>query len=759
MAEFPRQDNPLARKLSAEQLDLILRELHAVPPNPAILITSLELLSESDSAGSCEGAIARLSELACCDPAITARLLSLAGRGRSEEVWSLGEVIEQLGLDAVRAEILSYATSPSDSGPENPLDPSAFGKHCLAVGLAAEMLGDAISLPMDPKRAFVCGLLHDLGKLALAQCFPKSYARVLVAAEQQRGNIAKFERDILGADHTVAGRRLAQQWGLADLLQKVIWLHHQPPEAIVATPHERMMIVVVQLADALVRRAGIGVSGNCAPVEGEQELARVVGLSQRLLSAVMDQVDGEVRKRTGWFMSDRPGRLAQAGPEAIRELAELNEQLRVGNEAISLRGKAFDHLLGFADKLTSDVTVAEVLCRIAASLAAIENLQPTTCEPVIAYAFGVEADVAFAVRYDGREKFAWRALQRRTDSPAQSQAATSASGGEVAAAVFADEAALGDWANLSNYAHQQLTGQGRWVGGLFYPGGGGTAGTSGQINRVGKDLAGILATTLAIVQDRCKAVGLSEQLAGASQRLSDAQQTLVAEMTRESVGQIAAGAAHELNNPLAVVSGRAQLMAQKATDSEDRKVWSLIAQQSQRASDIVSELMDFANPPEPVPDEIDPGELLAEAAKVFCDSDHAQAASAKVDIQTGGQVPHIWADRAQIRKVLGELLSNAATSAGTDPHIRLSAAADEGGSAVVLTVADNGPGMDAETLAHAFTPFYSSHHAGRRRGLGLPRARRYVEKNGGTMWIDSAAATGTTVTFRLPAAPSRGGGV
>jgi signal transduction histidine kinase len=72
--------------------------------------------------------------------------------------------------------------------------------------------------------------------------------------------------------------------------------------------------------------------------------------------------------------------------------------------------------------------------------------------------------------------------------------------------------------------------------------------------------------------------------------------------------------------------------------------------------------------------------------------------------------------------------------------------------AVILTVGDDGAGMDEATAARACTPFFSAQSAGRRRGLGLPKAKRYVENNGGKMWINSQVGRGTTVWIRLPGA-------
>ncbi|MCK4602524.1 MAG: HAMP domain-containing histidine kinase, partial [Phycisphaerae bacterium] len=251
------------------------------------------------------------------------------------------------------------------------------------------------------------------------------------------------------------------------------------------------------------------------------------------------------------------------------------------------------------------------------------------------------------------------------------------------------------------------------------------------------------------------AMTLSEQLAGTSQLLAATQEALAETKTLAMVGEMAAGAAHELNNPLAVISGRAQLMAERAGSEEDRKTWRLIADQAQCISDIVSELMEFASPPAPAPSAVEPRGLFAEALEEFSSSDHPKAGLLQTDITIGSNTPPAWADRRQLLAVIVELITNAATATKAAPRVRLKAEAADIDESVLLTVADDGAGMDQQTLVRAFTPFYSSQQAGRRRGLGLPLAKRYVENNGGRIWISSKKDKGTTVCIELP--PARPG--
>ncbi len=290
-----------------------------------------------------------------------------------------------------------------------------------------------------------------------------------------------------------------------------------------------------------------------------------------------------------------------------------------------------------------------------------------------------------------------------------------------------------------------LASGGHWLGGVICP--------ADDARAAAKDaMAPALALSLGLVQRRDVADAMSEALAGASQLLAETREALAEAKTLAALGDLAAGAGHELNTPLAVVSGRAQLMRDKAETPEDRRTWQTIADQAQRISDIITGLMDFASPPAPKIEPLSVEKLLSESANAFSSSEHPQAAACGVDIQVEDGVPLIQADGGQVKAVLLELLANASLAVGSEGLIVLSASADYSRRHVLLKVRDNGSGMDAATLARAFTPFYSAQKAGRRRGLGLSKAKRYVENNGGRMWIDSEPGKGTVVSIQLPAA-------
>jgi signal transduction histidine kinase len=633
------------------------------------------------------------------------------------------------------------------------------------------MLATRLDLGVSSQEAFTLGLLHDLGKFALAHALPKSCARVREL--QRAGNTTSWEleREIIGIDHCLAGRRLAQMWNLHPIICDVIWLHRQPLEAIPTSMPHRRLIAAIGMADAIARQE----AGTHSPAPTPAQLAKQLGLDEAALGEITSSLKTAIDQRCEPLRDTKPAnrhQYRQALQAANAQLAALNESLRQRTGQLDAQARAFDLLRNFFAALRPDSSIPQLLAAAAATLCNAISIRPAADRPVVAYSLSQGADGILAVRLDGSAKPQWKLIGGRDVPPVSSFAAPGATAAPFAAvsatapavgqdayqaaqALLSDPQDLADWIDLPTYRHQPLVCAGGWVGGVFYRGMAGVTAVAAARTAAPDDnidaIAGALALALAIVQGRSRAVALGEELASASQILGDTQNALAQARTISTISEMAAGAAHEINNPLAVISGRAQLMAENATDDEGRKVWHTITKQAQRISDIITALNDFANPQPPVPQPIDPAQLLHDAAAAFNSSDHPQAKSARVDIDVHSGTPVIVADRQQAIAVITELVVNAANAATDAAGIKLWAQPDPTGHSVLIGVEDDGPGMDQPTLAAAFTPFFSSQKAGRRRGLGLPTARRYVENNGGTIWLRSHKGQGTLVQVSLPA--------
>lgn len=237
----------------------------------------------------------------------------------------------------------------------------------------------------------------------------------------------------------------------------------------------------------------------------------------------------------------------------------------------------------------------------------------------------------------------------------------------------------------------------------------------------------------------------------------------------EALAEFAAGAGHEINNPLATISGRVQILLRDETDANRRSDLATIGAQALRVRDMIGDLMLYGRPPAPRPERL----LLNDLAKSVIDRFEETAGSQSCRIRLAAARPvFVTADPTQLRIVLSELVRNsleaaAATcgvirrdSAGADESrgeivVRLERTTSAENGAAILAVTDNGPGLTEKDRAHLFDPFYSGRNAGRGLGFGLCKCRRIVSGRGGTIEVDSVPHVATTFRVVWPDDPPR----
>lgn len=214
-----------------------------------------------------------------------------------------------------------------------------------------------------------------------------------------------------------------------------------------------------------------------------------------------------------------------------------------------------------------------------------------------------------------------------------------------------------------------------------------------------------------------------------------------------AMAEFAAGAGHEINNPLAIVAGRAQLLLTDETDPERRRELAVINAQVKRAYEMIADMRLFARPPMPQLARIDVSALIAGLVTDLAPGLLEQAIT--LEYSGGGEPIEIEADAAQLQVALRAICRNSAEAISHQGRIEIAAAVRDGG--VEIGISDNGPGIAPEHRRHAFDPFYSSRQAGRGLGLGLSKAWRIVTMHGGRITIDTGPGRGTKFTIRLPA--------
>jgi len=225
----------------------------------------------------------------------------------------------------------------------------------------------------------------------------------------------------------------------------------------------------------------------------------------------------------------------------------------------------------------------------------------------------------------------------------------------------------------------------------------------------------------------------------------------LAEARLTAVRELAYGAGHEINNPLANIAARAQALLRDEQEPERRRRLATIVDQAFRARDMIGGLMLFARPPRPQPAEIPVDELLGPVSDALA----SQAEERGVFLRhlPAADRLSLYVDPTQLGEAVRMLAVNAIEAASAGGRVDLTSEGEPGGPRVRIIVADDGPGMDPETAAAAADPFFSGREAGRGIGLGLPKAGRLIESSGGTLRIESRPGLGTRCIVDLPAGP------
>jgi signal transduction histidine kinase len=232
-------------------------------------------------------------------------------------------------------------------------------------------------------------------------------------------------------------------------------------------------------------------------------------------------------------------------------------------------------------------------------------------------------------------------------------------------------------------------------------------------------------------------------------RLNDLQtrfETLLEHEKLEALAEFAAGAGHEINNPLANISGRAQLLLRDEPHPQRRRELATIVAQAQRAHEMIADLRLFARPPRPEPRRTDLVGLVDDALGELA----LEAAERSITIVRTGEPGPIEAeiDPVQIRVAIHALGRNALEAIGCDGHVEV--AVRRRGDHVELRVSDDGPGILPEHRRHLFDPFYSARQAGRGLGMGLSKAWRIVTNHGGCIEV-ADTERGAAFSIVLPA--------
>ncbi len=216
-----------------------------------------------------------------------------------------------------------------------------------------------------------------------------------------------------------------------------------------------------------------------------------------------------------------------------------------------------------------------------------------------------------------------------------------------------------------------------------------------------------------------------------------------------SVGQLAAGIAHELNNPLTSVIGFADLLLQRDLPADIKADLETVNREARRAVNIVKGLLAFAREQTTEKTLVDTNAIIQGVLQIR--SYEQRVNNIEVDARFAPALPLVMGNGAQLQQVFINIIVNA-EQAMLEAHGRgrLTIVTEQVGDMVRASFVDDGPGISPENMRHLFTPFFTTRDVGKGTGLGLSISHGIVTEHGGRIWAESEPGKGTTFVVELP---------
>jgi putative nucleotidyltransferase with HDIG domain len=228
-----------------------VQQIETMPAIPAVFLPLLKLLNNSVE----EVKLDEVVRLVSYDNTIAAQCLRVAGSpifGLAQSPKSIKGAVISLGLRRVETILLTCCLGQAFPAKKSALDPSVFWRHSLGCAMVCRKFSEKLAAA-DHEKAYMAGLLHDIGFMVNCLTFPKEFTAAMERANQEGIPLDEAERATMGFTHCETGHALAEKWKLADDIVDVIAHHH-------AIEHSRAqpLVALVHLSDLLCRMRGLG---------------------------------------------------------------------------------------------------------------------------------------------------------------------------------------------------------------------------------------------------------------------------------------------------------------------------------------------------------------------------------------------------------------------------------------------------------------------------------------------------------------------
>ena len=721
-------------------------ELSRLPSLPEIL---LRILQEF---GSENLQVRELAGLVMRDPALSLKILAVANSAaysHQKTISSIEQCINLLGLKMVKTISVSAATQQflNTLAGIVPVNFARFWQHSQTTALLAEKLAETLAYP-HPDEAYVAGLLHDMGKLALLVARPAAYTPLFADGDV----LPEEETSALGINHCEIGAMLVAHWRLEPLIVDAIRSHHVPFPRIAGATE---LVKILALANALSKVA--------ASASNHPALA---------LARALFDIEAEVALALCAYAHDQVQALAIPLGIAIDDAyAGPTEQPRSKRENHG-KNHAEDGAVGVQKQLAEEVHGAMTLDLARDSFSAAGNEEELLSGILKSATILFEPRQAFLFEWDAESNLvSGRPLSENQDAIGRIRFSLSADRSLIAEALLS---------NRVTRSHAAIEYDDKFV----------VRGNSEtvlsmideQIIRMAhaeclycapmatrNALYGVLVlafplVTIERIDSRTRFLAQFARQAGAA---NESARGALALRYRSGDHDVAACQAHarriehEAGNPLSIMKNYLKLLDIKQREGQPAELEiKIVNEEIDRVARILQQLVATPTEQEPSLAEVDINATIRDIV-LLCQPSLFSPLAIKLEIRLDEQLPAIRSDANRLKQVLLNLFKNAAEAMPGGGVLTVVTAATinrQSGAAVAISVADNGPGIAPELLQKLFSPVASS-KGSQHAGLGLAIVAELVDALGGSISCRSAATTGTSFDITLPLAAHMSTGI
>jgi len=250
---------------------------------------------------------------------------------------------------------------------------------------------------------------------------------------------------------------------------------------------------------------------------------------------------------------------------------------------------------------------------------------------------------------------------------------------------------------------------------------------------------------------------MRKELQGMDRRKAASDEVAMQSSKMAALGKMAAGIAHEINNPLAVIGEKAGWMkdllgmeevAQSENFQELSDAVTKIEYHVVRAKTVTHRLLGFARRMEPMAERVNINEILDESIEFL--KNEARYRTIEIQSNYAPDLPLTTTDQSQVQQVFLNIINNGSAASGKDGQLTINTRILKKNSEISVEISDNGPGMPKDVLQKIFDPFFTTKEVGKGTGLGLSISYSIIEKLGGRILVASEEGKGTTFSIYLP---------